>query len=140
MRIPVALLTALVAQVVGQTAKFVLYSVRDGRISPHYLVSAGGVPSAHTAFVTALTAYIGLTSGVVSDLFAVAAVFSAIVIYDAFRLRGHVQRHAELLNRHVLLPNGEPPVSEMVGHSLPEIAAGLAVGGAMAGLAALLVG
>ena len=140
MRIPVALVIALSAQVIGQFVKFFLYSARDGRISPHYLVSSGGVPSAHTAFVTALATYIGATAGLTSDLFAVAAVFGSIVIYDAFRLRGHVQHHAAILNRLVLEPRGEEPTSEMIGHSLVEIAFGALLGGAVAGIGLLIVG
>lgn len=128
MRIPTALITALAAQLIGQIIKVVVYSVRDRTLRLSYLTSAGGVPSAHTAFVTALTAYVGLSTGFLSDLFAISAVFAAIVVYDAFRLRGHVQRIAEAVNRLVVRPAGEDPLSEMIGHSIGEIAAGLGLG------------
>jgi hypothetical protein len=42
---------------------------------------------------------VGTRNGFASDLFAVAAVFGVIVMYDAFRLRGEVQKHAVRLNR-----------------------------------------
>jgi acid phosphatase family membrane protein YuiD len=138
--IPQVLVTAVAVQVSCQLFKFVLYSIRDGALSPHYLVTAGGIPSAHSAFVTAVTVAIALRNGLDSDLFAVSFVFSAIVIYDAFRLRGHVQRHAELINRHVLQPAGEKPVSEMVGHSLTEIGIGILWGGGVSALVTLLFG
>lgn len=136
---PRALATAVGVQLLCQLFKFVFYSIRDGKLTPAYLVTAGGIPSAHAAFVTALTVAVGIRSGFASDVFAVAFVFGSIVIYDAYRLRGHVEAHARELNRHVLRPAGAEPVSEMVGHSLVEIAVGMLFGGiASLGLTLLL--
>ncbi|TFH04863.1 MAG: divergent PAP2 family protein [Spirochaetales bacterium] len=126
---PQVLMTALAVQVLCQAFKFIRYSIRDGRMNPHYLVTAGGVPSAHTAFVSALAVAVGLRNGFATDLFAVAFVFGAIVVYDAFRLRGHVQNHARIINQHVLGPLNQKPVTEMVGHSVGEILWGVVVGG-----------
>lgn len=133
-----SLLVALGVQVLCQLFKFVAYSIKDRRVSPGYFVTAGGMPSAHSAFVTALTTAVALRSGIDSDIFAVSFVFAAIVAYDAFRLRGHVQEHARRINRlqaQVLSSesadgstNGGEPVSEMVGHSLSEIAVGIVFG------------
>lgn len=136
---PLVLVIAVAVQLSCQVFKFIFYSIRDGRISPRYLVTAGGIPSAHTAFVTALAVSVGIREGFTSDVFAVAAVFSAIVIYDAFRLRGHVQKHAVIINRHVLERAGEERLSEMVGHSVPEIVAGLLFGGGLSAIATLAV-
>ena len=137
---PLTIVIAVSVQLACQLFKFVLYSVRDRKLSFHYLVTAGGIPSAHSAFVTALSVSIGIRHGFASDLFAVACVFSAIVIYDAFRLRGHVQQHAKLINRYLLAGTDAEPVSEMVGHSPGEIAAGLILGGGVAAIVALLAG
>jgi acid phosphatase family membrane protein YuiD len=137
---PQVLATAVGVQIACQIFKLVVYSIRDGQLRMSYLVTAGGIPSAHSAFVSALAVAIGMRNGFTSDLFAVAFVFSAIVIYDAFRLRGHVQRHAEILNERLLRPAGESPISEMVGHSVPEIVAGIAFGGGIAALVTSLVG
>ena len=137
------LLVAVAVQVVSQLFKIALYSVRDRRFAPEYFVTAGGFPSAHAAFVSALTASVAVRAGVDSDLFAVSFVFSAIVIYDAYRLRGHVQEHARRLNllsrriQEVTRPRpgredahdpAESPVSEMVGHSIGEIVVGVVFG------------
>jgi acid phosphatase family membrane protein YuiD len=121
---PGVLVTAVSVQVFCQLFKLGYYSVRDGRLRLSYFVTAGGIPSAHSAFVTALAVAIGMRNG-----FASTFVFSAIVIYDAFRLRGHVQRHAEIINAHLLKPAGEEPISEMVGHSITEIVTGVLLGG-----------
>lgn len=130
------LVIAIVSQVASQAFKVFYYSFRERRLAIDRFVHAGGMPSAHTAFVTALTAAIGIQSGITSDVFAVSTVFSFIVIYDAYRLRGHVQSHAVLLNRLLAPrravgegasgdPDAPPVLREHVGHSLPEIGAGI---------------
>ena len=129
--IPAVLLTAAAAQVLCQLFKVVFYSIRARRFIPRYFVSPGGNPSAHSAFVTALSVAVGMRGGFFSDIFAVCFVFSAIVIYDAFRLRGAVEQHAKLLNRLAArnLPGEHKALSEMVGHNLTEIFTGIASGG-----------
>ena len=59
---------------------------------------------------------------------------SSIVIYDAYRLRGAVQKHAKLLNRMVRRLHAEEKanLNEMIGHSLPEIFSGILTGGLFA--------
>ena len=49
----------------------------------------GGMPSAHTAFVSALTTSIGIVSGFSSALFCVTLAFSIIVAHDAINVRKH---------------------------------------------------
>ncbi|MEX2445023.1 MAG: divergent PAP2 family protein [Alkalispirochaeta sp.] len=133
--ISLPLVISVISQVSAQVFKVALYSVAERRFAVDRFVNAAGMPSADTAFVTALAASIGLQRGAASDIFAVAFVFAAIVIYDSFRLRGHVQRHAEALNR-LLAPrralpgsgssrDGSAELSEHVGHTGMEVAAGI---------------
>lgn len=131
LRLPVVI--ALICQLSSQAFKVVFYSLREHRLAAERFVHAGGIPSAHSAFVSALTAALGIRHGLTSEIFAVSFVFSGIIVYDAFRLRGHVQRHAELLNR-LVVEKGEDPVSENVGHSFPEVVLGIAWGVALAAL------
>ena len=137
----ISLLCALAVQTACQLFKVVFYSIRERRIALSYFISAGGMPSAHSAFVTALSVSVGLWSGVRSDAFAVAAVFSIIIIYDSWRLRGAVAHQArvltKLVERHPDLHAGE--INTRLGHSLPEIAAGIAAGGGMAALVYVLI-
>jgi len=158
---------AAVSQLSAQLFKVALYSLRDRRLALERFVNAAGFPSAHSAFVVSLATAIGIRRGVGSDLFAVAFVLAAVVVYDSFRLRGHVQRHAETINqllaRHAAASGDESdlaasgadgadgtwlgkeraagahtprlpgaPVSEQVGHNLPEVAAGVVWGAAWA--------
>jgi acid phosphatase family membrane protein YuiD len=139
-----AFLVAVSVQLACQLFKFIIYSIRDRKISPKYLVTTGGMPSAHSAFVTSLTVYIALEFGTGGPWFSVSLVFAIIVMYDALRLRGYVQNHAVALNRlRKFLPAEQQEQlevhSEMVGHSLSEILSGLSVGAGWAWLMAALL-
>jgi acid phosphatase family membrane protein YuiD len=136
-----SLLVAVAIQLACQAFKVVLYSVRERRPAFSWFFSAGGIPSAHSAFVSALSVSVGLGSGFRSDIFAVACVFSIIIIYDSWRLRGAVQRHAQALNalaranRKLKLGT----LNENIGHTLVEIAVGVIAGGGLALLAGVLI-
>ena len=136
------LVSAVGVQVLCQVFKVFYYSAKIRKLDARYFVSAGGMPSSHSAFVTALTVAIGLVRGVRSELFAVAFVFSVVVMYDAFRLRGTVERHSKVLAKlSNLLPETERvDIPQMVGHSLGEIAVGMAVGGGLCVLLFLTAG
>ncbi|MBN1699052.1 MAG: divergent PAP2 family protein [Spirochaetales bacterium] len=125
-----SLFSAVAVQVLCQIFKFIVYSIKEKRIMVKYLHTAGGMPSSHSAFVTALCISIGLYNGFSSEFFAISFVFAAIIIYDAYRLRGTVQSHSRIIQKLVrLLPDGEKEdVELMVGHTVPEIAAGIITG------------
>ena len=140
--LPRALLIALGVQVTCQVVKFVTFSIRLRRLSWRHLATFGGMPSAHSAFVTALATCIGIFEGFQSDLFALAAVFGGIVIFDAYKLRGNVQKQAIVLNRlqKKHLPESEQiAINEMVGHTVPEIVAGIVLALVVAAPLALLL-
>jgi acid phosphatase family membrane protein YuiD len=136
-KLPFALLTAVAVQVACQAFKVVFYSFRDRRPALSWFVSAGGMPSAHSAFVTALTVSVGLWDGFGSSVFAVACVFSVITIYDALRLRGAVEHHARVLTmlaaKHPDVPAGI--INTRLGHTFAEILAGICAGGGLSALA-----
>ena len=134
-------IVAVAVQLASQLFKVVFYSFRQRRFRPDYFISTGGMPSAHTAFVSALTVSLGLHHGFASEFFTVAFVFSAIVVYDLVRVRGAVHAHSRILA--VLLEKArlrqEVVLPHLVSHTLPEILAGLAVGGAAAAAAYYLI-
>jgi uncharacterized protein len=136
-KLPLGLLTAVAVQLASQAFKVVFYSIREKRPALSWFVSAGGMPSSHSAFVTALTVSVGLWDGFGSSVFAVACVFSIITIYDALRLRGAVEHHARILAalaaKHPDIPTGV--INTRLGHTLPEIAAGICTGGGLSVLA-----
>ena len=125
-----ALIIAVLVQVLCQIYKVVFYSVKERKLAWHYLFSAGGMPSAHSAFVTSLSISIGLLRGFNSELFALAFVFSAIIIHDSFNVRGTVQIHSRILQKlTLLLPAAEQEyIPGRVGHTIPEIIVGVIAG------------
>jgi acid phosphatase family membrane protein YuiD len=129
-----SLVVAVSVQLVSQLFKVVFYSLKERRFRPDYFISTGGMPSAHTAFVTALTVSLGLYHGFASEFFAVAFVFSAIIIYDLVRVRGAVHAHSRILAKLMEQIQLRPQVAlpHLVAHTLPEIIAGLLAGAAAA--------
>lgn len=127
--LPTSFLAAILVQLSCQLFKVFLYSIKESRFAIDYFLSAGGFPSSHSAFVTALTTSVAIQSGIGSDVTAVAAVLSIIVIYDSLRLRGQVEHQAAFLNRirEEHYPH-EEKLSERVGHTFPEVAGGVLYG------------
>jgi acid phosphatase family membrane protein YuiD len=60
--------------------------------------STGGMPSSHSSGVTALSTAIALEHGFNSAIFAVAAILSIIVMYDAKGIRRHAGKQAVVIN------------------------------------------
>ncbi|WP_319559449.1 divergent PAP2 family protein [Marispirochaeta sp.] len=129
MQIPVSLLIALGVQQLCQLIKFVAYSVRDRRINPRYFVSSGGMPSAHSAFVTALCVSVGVRGGFGSEVFSATLVLAFIVIHDAVRVRGALQQVILILKtNHPGQGNPAAGLPDTIGHDAAEIAAGIFLG------------
>ena len=63
------------------------------------IVGAGGMPSSHSAIVMAITVMIGKDVGFEGWQFAVALVFSCVVMYDAAGVRRAAGKQAKLLNK-----------------------------------------
>lgn len=127
------LLVALGAWLLAQTLKVLIYLWRDRRINLRHLVSSGGMPSAHSALVTALATGVGLTEGLRSPLFAIALVFAAIVMYDAAGVRQAVSAQARILNRmldeiFVEQRFNEKRLRELIGHTPVEVVVGATLG------------
>lgn len=120
-------LTPFVAWLVAGSLKFVINSLRAGRLA-FGLIGYGGMPSNHSAIVTSMAALIGLREGVDNGMFGVAVTLAFIVILDAKDLRRHIGRQAVAIN---LLARGReevPVLRERMGHSGPEILGGIVVG------------
>ena len=135
-----ALLITVAIQFGCQAYKVVYYSIRNRRLEAHRLFSTGGMPSAHSAFVSALVVSIGLVEGWSSAAFTVAVVLAAIVVFDAVRLRRTVDHQSRALNELIaLLPDKRPQFNPpVVGHSPAEVVVGMVVGAVLAALAYLL--
>ena len=127
------LLAAVAGWFFAQLIKLITDLIRTGRLDLRYMASTGGMPSAHSALVTSLTTAVAREVGLRSPLFAVSAVFAAIVMYDAAGLRQAVSVQARILNRmldelftqHAF---SERRLRELLGHTPLEVSAGFALG------------
>ena len=90
---------ALVACISAQILKLVFEFAQHRSINPKVLVETGGMPSAHSALVTALACGVGQTIGWNTPAFAATAVFAVIVMYDAAGVRQAAGKQAKILNQ-----------------------------------------
>ena len=85
------LIAILAAWIVAQGLKYILVAIKNRNFDHiRQLYLSGNMPSAHAASAVALMTVIGLRYGVDSALFALAALFAAIVMYDAVMVRRSV--------------------------------------------------
>jgi acid phosphatase family membrane protein YuiD len=117
--------------------KFFAHLVMTRRVDFKILVRTGGMPSSHSASVSALSTCVGLNEGFTSTLFAVTLFFSLIVMYDAAGLRRAAGKQAEILNRLVdhhypRQPVREERLLELLGHTPLEVLVGAVLGVAYA--------
>ena len=102
------------------------------------IMGAGGMPSSHSAVVVGLATLIGKYEGVDTPIFAVALIFSFIVMYDAAGVRRAAGKQAKLLNQIVETPGlsgiqVSEKLVEVLGHTPIQVIVG-AIIGVIAGL------
>ncbi len=84
---------------VAQGIKVVLGVVEEKRFDFRWFIGTGGMPSSHAAGAAALATTCGLDQGFDSGIFAVAAVFALVTMFDAQGVRRATGQQAEILNR-----------------------------------------
>jgi acid phosphatase family membrane protein YuiD len=124
--IAIPLATWLIAQLI----KFFL-AVWHNHFDLRYLYASGGMPSAHSAVVSALAVTALVRSGVESPIFGLAAIFAAIVMYDSFGVRRAAGEQAAAIN--AILDSlsrqiAQPRLREILGHKPAEVSVGALLG------------
>ena len=129
------LLICLGAWTVAQLIKVAIGRIKEKRFDWGYLFGTGGMPSAHSATVSALATGIGLTYGISSVEFAISVIFALIIMYDAAGVRRAVSRQAVVLNRIMRELRDQRPIDELGkdlrelwGHSPFQVAIGSIIG------------
>ena len=127
------LIGALVAWLIAQGLKPPLEYLRTSKWRWSAMLSAGGMPSSHSALLVGATLSIGLFVGFDTPLFALAVAISMIVVYDAAGVRRQAGMHAERIN--VLFDEllrghmwSEKDLREVLGHSPLEVVGGVLLG------------
>ena len=131
------LIAGLIAWALAQVIKIPLDYLRTRRWNWSLLLTTGGMPSSHSALMTATTLAIGLYYGLDSPVFALGVVLTMIVTYDAAGVRQQAGIHAQCINVIVaeLLkghPINERDLREVLGHTPLEVVGGILLGMAVA--------
>ena len=112
---------------------FKVFTGEEKRIQISRLFTSGGMTSSHSSFVTSLSTLVGMDFGFDSIEFAVVAVFSMIIMYDASGVRRAVGKQAVILNKivddlHHKKHIEHKRLKELVGHTPIEVFFGAILG------------
>jgi hypothetical protein len=132
---------ALLACGIAQGSKLLVHFIQHQKLNLRVLVETGGMPSAHSAFVTALATHVGQILGWDSPEFAIAAIFAVIVMYDAAGVRQAAGKQARILNQMIDELFQEHPqfsedrLKELLGHTPVQVIVGSILGVAVSWIA-----
>jgi|SRR5690554_902368 len=133
------LITSLAAMFIAQVSKFFIDGFINKKLNESILISTGGMPSSHSALVTALFVSIGMFdyhyNNTLSIGFTISFVIALVVIHDSMGIRLEASKHAMELNvikyRLNLIENidiEEKKLKEKLGHKPKEVLAGILLG------------
>ncbi len=144
--------SAILANILAQIVKVPLRLITKREWRPTLVLSTGGMPSSHSAFVAALATAVAIVDGIGTTTFAISFCFAAVVIYDAMGIRRHAGQHAKMLNQLLddLMKNGNLSVfqdgayqkrfKELLGHEPLETFCGTLFGIFIAIIYGMIVG
>lgn len=142
------LLAGITGWASAQALKAVIYTVLNKKFSIERLFGDGGMPSGHSATVSAMAVMSLLHYGVGSFEFAISAMLAIIVMHDAMGVRLETGKQAEVINELTALFEeiiddfnnedtlekkfqkvfSEEKLKEYVGHTPLQVAAGCVLG------------
>jgi acid phosphatase family membrane protein YuiD len=133
MIVHISLWAAVAGWTVAQSIKMIICLVQSHRLDFRYLVSTGGMPSAHSAMACAVATVMGVCEGFSSPLFALGFCFAAVVMFDAQSVRAAAGMQAKLLNQIVdeLFQEhhlSDVKLKELLGHTRLEVFFGMLTG------------
>ena len=118
---------------IAQSIKIITGAIKEKRFDFRWLMSTGGMPSAHSAGVSSLATAVGMYSGFDTVVFAITAIIALIIMFDAQGLRRMTGRQAVALNKimediyykHEVKP---ARLMELIGHTPVEVFVGALLG------------
>lgn len=136
------LMVALISWLTAQIVKAILNVIIYRKFSFERLFGDGGMPSGHSATVTAAAVVCAWTYGFNSAYFGIAFVLAIIVMHDATGVRREAGKHAVAINEIVETINSAQPKSrrderreiriahlkEFVGHTHSQVLVGFILG------------
>lgn len=134
------LICCLISWAVAQILKAVIYTIRHKKFEWERLFGDGGMPSCHSAFVSALALSTALVHGFDSSLFAIAAAFAIVVMHDAAGVRLESGKQAHAINEILEVLKTQQPLQkltklnslevleELLGHTPLQVINGCIIG------------
>lgn len=118
------LISSVGAWLIAQILKTLIHTWFTKDFVAERLVGGGGMPSSHSATVCALCTATALEFGPAGFEFAMAAIFSLVVMYDAIGVRQETGKQAKVLNDMIELfthmgknVDVEKQLKEFIGHT-----------------------
>lgn len=129
-------LTASAGWLLAQVLKTLIHFILVKEFNAERLVGDGGMPSSHSATVSALATAVALECGLGSVEFAISAMFAIVVMHDAMGVRRETGIQAKLLNEIIKIfeDMGREEISvhdklkEFVGHTPLQVIMGSLLG------------
>ncbi len=123
----------IILWIVIQSFKVLYDLVKYKKFNFRRIMGAGGMPSSHSAIVMSLTTLVGKDLGVSSPEFAIALIFSCVVMYDAAGVRRAAGKQARILNKIIETPGMtnvqvQEKLVEFLGHTPIEVFVGAIIG------------
>ncbi len=135
------LIVSLAAWLIAQITKIIINAIVTKKFDLERLFGDGGMPSGHSATVTAMALMVGFRSGFDSVIFGFAMIFAIVVMHDATGVRQEAGKHArsiieltELFNEYIVEENDEVKLEKLktlVGHTPLQVLCGSLVGAAV---------
>lgn len=128
------LLVSFSAWFIAQSMKVIFSLIFKRKFEPKLFFASGGMPSAHSAFISSIALQIGMQSGFNSSIFALAAAITLIVMYDAFNVRRSVGLQGQTINKMIeyVVEKGDTPeiktIKEVMGHTPFQVFCGIVLG------------
>ena len=138
------LMSAVIGWFSAQIIKLVTTTIIKKKFDIKIMFSNGGMPSAHSATVLALTASAAISYGLGSAAFAISGILAMIVMNDAFGVRLEAGKQAQVINKLVkeMFSNKEDfdvKLKEVLGHTPFQVLMGALLGIVVAVVYALIL-
>lgn len=129
-------IACLISSILAQILKLPLEYLRTKELDWSLIFFTGGMPSSHSAVVTAAALGIGHYVGFDTPVFGLAFAVASVVIYDATNIRRQAGFHAQQINRIIqeMFEGKTKPAEdfeqlrEVLGHSPAEALGGIVLG------------
>ncbi len=130
------LISGVISWAIAQVLKTLIYLCVNRKFEIERLFGDGGMPSGHSATVTAVAVSAGIQCGLSSPTFAVATILAIVVMHDAMGVRLETGKQAKVINDMVEMIEklggadltNEEKLKEFVGHTPLQVAMGFVLG------------